>query len=182
MLAFIDKHWNNEYRFYTFNNMYLSGLQKGLQTAHVVAEMANTLDDVWDAADKQNDFCGLNVVSNANELHIIGSYDMWKKQNKTIIMLDGGNCAALENIYKTFNKFIIDDGVPLAITKFHESGEALNGALTCVGIVLPKCIYEYAAYLRETKDSYPLSFTLDKDMSDAEKSFFKLLNSCRLSV
>lgn len=182
MLSFIDKHRDNDYRFYTFNNMYLSGLQKGLQTAHVVAEMANRINNVFDIADAKNEFGGLHVHDNANELQIIGSYNVWKTQHKTIIMLDGGNSAALENIHQVFNKFIIEDDVPLALTYFHESEDVLNCALTCVGIILPKCIYEYAAYLREGKDLTPLSFTLDKDMSQNEKDFFKIINSCLLSI
>lgn len=182
MLSFIDDHSNNEYRFYSFNNMYLSGLQKGLQTAHVVAEMSNTIKNIFAFADAKNEFKGLHTDDNVNELQKICSYNAWKAEHKTIIMLDGGNSAALQNILNIFDKFITEDNVPLAVTYFHESEGALNCALTCVGIILPKCIYEHAAYLREGKDLTPYSFTNDKIMSQNEKMFFKIINSCRLSI
>lgn len=183
MLQFIDKHKENDYRFYSFVNMYLSPLQKGLQTAHVIAEMTIVLNDVWDKADQKNDFMGLNTITNCNELHTIDSFDAWKMYHKTIIILDGGMTNKLDCIYNAVNNFIEKDKIPIAVARFYESVEALNGCLTCVGMILPKCIYENAANIRNnTNETFILSCTQDKEASDEEKEFYSLFNSCRLAT
>jgi hypothetical protein len=60
-------------RLYTFCNYYLSSIQQGIQTAHVVAELA--MQD--------------------------GSmFEEWAKYHKTIIVLNGGNNASLIETYE----------------------------------------------------------------------------------
>lgn len=64
--------------FYSFVNMYLSGVQIGIQTAHAVAEIGMT-----------------------------GSADFitWANDHKTIVCLNGGDHNSLKEMYETFQKF-----------------------------------------------------------------------------
>lgn len=121
-------------RLYTFCNYYLSSLQQGLQTAHVVAELFN------DYKRKQEE----------SQL-----FD-WSLNHKTIVILNGGNCESL----KELNTFLNSDSNDFPHTSFNEDEQSLNGALTCVGIVLPEKIYSNAAKMRENRK---LRFTLTVD-------------------
>lgn len=99
-------------RLYSFVNYYLSGIQKGIQTAHMVAEM------------------GFHYPFNS-------AFGEWARNHKTIIVLDGGNNFALNNLW---NKLVgFDSSWPIA--KFVEDKESLNGATTAVGILLPQAIW-----------------------------------------
>lgn len=62
-------------KFYSFVNCYLSDIQKGIQTAHVVAEVSQLAHD--------------NVES-------------WARINKTIIVLNGENNLNMNNILTIF--------------------------------------------------------------------------------
>jgi hypothetical protein len=70
---------NPKYRLYSFVNMYLSGIQKGIQTAHMLQEM------------------NLKWAHNAKLLN-------WAYTEKTIIVLEGGKSAMLEYLKKTFTQ------------------------------------------------------------------------------
>lgn len=121
-----------EYRLYSFTNYYLSSLQKGLQTAHLVEELnlKYTLAGVNAWRSMSNNFKAThNVLQN------------WGKYNKTIIILNGGNSARLLDIYKFFLEY--DASLSLPFAKFNEDEQSLNNALTCVGIVVPMTIVDY---------------------------------------
>ena len=110
-------------RFYSFTNAnYMSQLQLGLQTAHCVADMATKY---------------LMQVDNE-------AYDDWAVNHKTIIILNGGNCAMLNELYN----FMDDGRNPYPYTKFNEDEQSLAGAITCVGVVLPEEVYETARLIR----------------------------------
>ena len=64
--------------FYSFVNYYLSDLQRGLQTAHVVADMFIKYDYL--------------TPQENHRLHF------WARNNKTIIILNGGNSKNLLDI------------------------------------------------------------------------------------
>lgn len=114
-------------RLYTFCNYYLSSLQQGLQTAHVVHELFNKYPD--------NDCLRGDTGSQLRD---------WSLDHKTIVILNGGNCLTLTELdlflRNTDNKFPFES--------FCEDGQSLNFALTCVGIVLPARIYEAAEKIR----------------------------------
>ena len=104
---------NEELRYYGFCNYYLSPLQCGLQTAHVVGEMSLSPTD---------------------------DYNEWIFNHKTIILLNGGNQKALDDLLRFFihnfdNRF--------KYSFFREDEDSLNNCLTSVGIILPKRIYDY---------------------------------------
>lgn len=113
-------------RLYTFINMYLSSIQQGIQTAHIVHELFNKYLH--------------NNVARPYEL----LYD-WSENHKTIIVLNGGDAFDIDNLYH----FLLKDENPYPFASFHESEDALWGVTTGVGIVLPESIYTTVEKLRE---------------------------------
>jgi hypothetical protein len=97
--------------------MYLSSLQKGLQTAHVVGEIA---------------LCS-SVRSQEKKV-----FNQWSEQDKTIIVLNGGNSASLQ----AFERFLRTSGCEWPWAAFHEDEQSLNGAITAVGVIVPESVYK----------------------------------------
>ena len=103
---------SQNYRLYCLTNMYLSSLQKGLQTAHVVGELAlNSTDDL---------------------------FTEWAEKDKTIIVLNGGNSASLE----AFEEFLSTSECVWPWAAFREDEQSLNGAITAVGVIVPESVYK----------------------------------------
>lgn len=120
-------------RFYGFGNYYLSSLQQGLQSAHVVGDLA--------------------VASiSAGKVNAKGKiFFDWAENHKTMVLLNGGNSAMLEALFQKFSVFE-KNGMHLPFAKFHEDEQSLGGALTYVGIVVEEKYYVAAAELRSTSD------------------------------
>lgn len=114
-------------RAYFFVNMYLSQLQCGLQTAHCLAEMFTKYVPLFN---KTNEL----VWQQNTILH------HWATDHKTIIILNAGYSQELRSLIRFFETF----ENPLPWAYFSESDDALDGALTCVGIILPEEFYEGA--------------------------------------
>jgi hypothetical protein len=115
-------------RAYFFANSWLSGIQKGLQSAHVVAEMA------------QAEF----AMEGEHDGHD-NPFQEWAEKHKTIIILEGGTHANLLSICE-----VLERG-PLCWSDFSEDEESLNKAMTCVGVIVPERIYEAARVVRQYK-------------------------------
>lgn len=128
-------------RFYGFGNYYLSSLQQGLQSAHVVGDLAAA------------SVAGGKVTQKGK------IFFEWADQHKTMVLLNGGNSASLEAIFQKFNVFA-SSGMHLPFAKFHEDEQSLCGALTYVGIVVEEKYYNAAAELRRCAD--PLDFVSQK--------------------
>jgi hypothetical protein len=107
--------------------MYLSDLQKGLQTAHLVAELASEYQSGEKALQFQN----------------------WAMDHKTIIICNGGNAAALHEL----TSFMTTPNNPFPYTSFQEDEQSLNNCITCVGIILPEVIYVAAESIRNNISS-----------------------------
>lgn len=105
-------------RLYTFCNYYLSSIQQGIQTAHVVSELMS-------ASFKDQTKEQFKMVLD------------WAKNHKTIVVCNGGNCEDLRKLCDFFNT----KENPYPFTNFFEDNQSLNSAITCVGIVLPEEIY-----------------------------------------
>lgn len=161
-------------RLYTFTNYYLSSLQVGLQTAHVVHELFNkyVTDDI--------------PHTEQNML-----WD-WSDNHKTIVILNGGNCATLGDL----ELFLQSRENEFAYSAFCEDRQSLNNALTCVGIVLPERIYDAAAEVRSGTMTFvddPMNggYLLEKDaafrgrlaprFTTFEKELIDRLNRCGLA-
>lgn len=100
------------YRLYTFVNYYLSSIQQGIQTAHVLGEIVR-----------------VHGADNA-------AVDEWLCNDKTIIVLNGGNCASVERIY---SNAIVNSNYPGAF--FREDDESLGGIVTACGVILPESVW-----------------------------------------
>lgn len=116
-------------RAYFFGNMYLSSIQQGIQAAHVVGE--------------------LMVKYNPPPARIRGkewgTLMEWAAKHKVMVLLSAGYGEELYSLQKFFNEK--DNPYPWA--PFFESKEALDGAFTSIGIILPARIYDTAKTCRE---------------------------------
>lgn len=146
-----DLNW----RFYSFTNYYISSIQKGIQTSHLVSEMS--------------------ILENKGT-----PYNNWALYDKTVVVLNGGNAKKLNEIYEAAIPFGKEYGFP--VVKFHEDADSLNGALTAVGILLPEVVYETARLQREGTIGEAFGKTLDMvTLSNNSFKFIALLNSCPLA-
>lgn len=109
-------------RLYTFSNMYLSSIQIGIQTAHVTAELF------------------MKSHSEEGNMFLLD----WANNHKTMILLNAGYSEELRRLIEFFDTN--DNPYPWA--SFNEGQDALDGALTCVGIVVPEKVYELSSYIR----------------------------------
>lgn len=116
-------------RAYFFGNMYLSSIQNGIQSAHVVGELV-----VKYRPTPQR-------IAVAQWKILIE----WMDKHKTMVLLNAGYGEELHSLHKFFNE--TDNPYPWA--PFHESKEALDGAFTSIGIVLPERIYNTSKVCRE---------------------------------
>jgi len=99
-------------KLYSFTNMYLSDIQKGIQTAHLINAFWKKYSD-----------------SDSNEAC---QFWNWTFFDEIIVVLNGGSQEELEaNLDLFSNSFY-----PFAA--FREYMKSLNGALTVVGISLPE--------------------------------------------
>ena len=119
-------------RFYTFCNFYLSSIQQGIQSAHCLHELF------------------VQPCRTGDVLARTMLWD-WAQHHKTIIVLNGGTSADLNEMTISLGKIARGANIPFA--SWAEDGPSLNNAATCVGMIVPAKIYEAAALLRspETK-------------------------------
>lgn len=108
-------------RFYSFTNYYLSSIQIGIQTAHAVGEMSL----------KYQSIPGF-------ETEPIEMFDDWVRNHKTMVLLNGGNSAELRDLWALLTD---ERNTQFPVSKFNEDEQSLDGALTCVAIVLPEHVY-----------------------------------------
>lgn len=149
-------------RFYGFGNYYLSSLQQGLQSAHVVGDLA-----------------AASISKKKGKVTKKGKiYFDWADNHKTMVLLNGGNCASLKVLYKKF-KQLAKDGMHLPFAKFHEDEQSLNGALTYVGIVVEEKYYNAAAELRRSGNSS--DFFTQEEWKDWEIELILELNKYSLA-
>jgi len=138
--------------------MYLSAIQQGIQALHTTSEMYLK----YTAAGAS--------LTQRNELHEWGTFD------KTVVLMNGGDCGALKGIVELMSK----EDNPYAWAEWSEGMPDLNGALTCAGIILPKRIYESAKELRRPP-RYRVKDMIATDLTEWELVFINMLNGCRLA-
>lgn len=110
------------YRLYTFvANHYLSPLQCGLQTAHVVGELSQ-------------------------KHYFRVTFERWAKIDKTIIICAAGNHKGVSEAFAFLEEKAEENenGFPVAI--FHEDEQSMNGMATACGIIVPEKIYDAGAF------------------------------------
>lgn len=106
-------------RCYHFCNMYLGGLQAGLQSAHTQHELA------------------LKYLAGDRTGTAACGYLEWAQLHKTVILLNGGMAKQLLEL----EAFLTENDHGYAWASFREEQDAINGAITNVGIVLPERMY-----------------------------------------
>ena len=123
-------------RAYYFGNMYLSSIQQGIQAAHATADMFVKYDE------------------NKASLMLHG----WAAHHKTMILLNGGYSETIRGLLKFFE----DNNNPYPFAPFYEGEDALDGALTTIGIILPEKIYVAASLSRNFNSArYPNGITYE---------------------
>lgn len=117
-------------RCYFFTNMYMLGLQAGIQSQHSGQRLCNKY--------------GLGFEGEQNSNAIL-NYKKWAREHETSILLNAGyeiNLKRLISLLESSN-----DDNKNAWASFNESKEALNGALTSVCVVLREEVYKYSSTL-----------------------------------
>jgi hypothetical protein len=149
-------------RLYAYTNMYTEGIHAGIQTAHALGELNTKYADL--------------ETPEGARAHI--KLLDWQKNHKTIYIYNGGLADMLWSRYKALREFANKFELPIA--RFYESKEALNGALTCVAIVVPEQYYRSHLIPRT---QYPGAVTngigeiLRAPRTD-EEQFYELLHNC----
>lgn len=107
------------YRLYAFvANHYLSPLQCGLQTAHVVSDLS------------------VKYVAPTHPADVF--YD-WARDDKTIIICGAGNHQGVVDCFHELQRVADPLGLPYAI--FHEDEQSMNGMATACGVIVPEKYY-----------------------------------------
>lgn len=134
-------------RAYFFQNFYLQGIHAGIQSQHTTAEM----------------FVKYSIGSEQHSM----LFD-WAINHKTTIVLNGGTQSDLLAIEKLL------DNCKFPWAAFREATDALNGALTNVGVILPEYIYN--APKVDNDDWYESSW----QFTEPEIEFIQMLQTKRL--
>lgn len=105
------------YRLYSFvANLYLSPLQCGLQTAHVVSEISR--------------------MPGQDGYMPSMPYMKWADNDKTIIICGAVNHKGVTSCFETLQPLASTLGLPCAI--FHEDEQSMNSMATACGVVVPE--------------------------------------------
>lgn len=148
------------YRLYTFTNFYMSPIQHGIQSAHLVHELFIKHRGTYPSLQQREIL-----------------YE-WATNHRTMIVLSAGNLEGLKEAERHVAK--VSESLNLPGTYFNEDEASLGGVLTCVGIVLPECIYDAKFYDGPNKYWYfSDSFRFDEGTVEAE--FITYLKGCRLA-
>ena len=125
----------SEKRAYFWGNFYLSSIQQGIQALHCLGEMF--------------------VQCEKEDMLYDMLYD-WAEFHKTVVVLNGGDQAALQEI--AANMHVDENDLPWAM--WHEDKRALNDTLTCVGIIVDEKIIANVDEVRQArKERRKFAFT-----------------------
>ena len=128
-------------RCYHLCNMYISGLMAGLQSAHTQHELAIKYLASTPYRNLAGDESMNEYGARLDDFHDAkASYIDWANNHKTLILLNGGMMSHLLEI----EAFLAENKHILAWASFREEEDALNGALTNVGLVLPEYMYAFS--------------------------------------
>jgi len=143
----------------------MSSIQQGIQAAHCLAEMFYE----YVTCEKSHHLDDVNTKA----------YNMlmdWTQNHKTMILLNGGYSENLRLIWK----LLATPLNPYPCGKFHESNQALDGALTCVGIILPERIYNNVDFVKalDSEDDLGVYNSLLRELSKDQLTDFEM-DLCR---
>lgn len=149
-------------RLYSFVNMYMEGIHAGIQTAHVQGEIHAKYQLQLEGEVNQL-IHGKDVGWNSLAREKLSMYNEWERNHKVIQVYNGGYSSSLRQRFLDLEVYAHHFNLPYA--KFHEGQDALDGALTAVGIIVPEHLYD-----RKNREAEPES---------AEGAFYALLHSCK---
>jgi len=122
-------------RAFYFGNMYLSSIQQGVQALHVTTKLLLKYVTVTE-----------DYELTADPKRIMAW--QWAENHDTVVLLNAGYSENIRNLIEFFD----NPENPYPWSEFYEGGDALDGALTDVGIILPEKIYEGSKELRTNPD------------------------------
>jgi hypothetical protein len=158
-------------RLYTFVNFYLSSIQQGIQSAHVVHSLFVKYPSPQDN----------QILWN------------WATQGKTMIVLNGGAHFDIVKGWNLVNAANLNfNGSVLPFESFSEDPQSLNGTMTSYGIVLPPQIYDArrSSEVPQAGVTDPDSFVYYNEAENEthvygsftpEYEFIKMLSNCGLA-
>lgn len=149
-------------RLYSWVNMYLEGIHAGIQTAHVQGE----IHAKYQALVEDEQACSAPLIitnSKSRCQRKLDLYNEWERNHKVIQVYNGGYASSLRQRVDELAIYAEHFNLPFA--KFHEGVDALDGALTAVGIIVPEQLYD-----RKNRDAAPES---------AEGAFYTFLHNCK---
>lgn len=104
--------------------MYMGGIHAGIQSLHATSAMWRKYDEIYNP---ESPYYSMMQTLRA-----------WEDDHKTVVLLNGGDHAALLNLESFLNSH--DNFYPWA--SFRESQDALNGALTAIVVLIPAKLYK----------------------------------------
>lgn len=151
-------------RLYSWVNMYLEGIHAGIQTAHVQAEIHSKyqllMEDQVQAVIRGDYFESLHDNQLRQKLDM---YNEWERNHKVIQVYNGGYSSSLRQRIRDLEVYASHFNLPFAY--FHEGQDALDGALTAVGIIVPEKLYDPR--------------NREADPESAEGALHRLLHNCK---
>lgn len=105
-----------EYYGYFVTHAYMSQIQRGIQSAHVIQSMYEKYSGKRD--------------------HAARVFRDWMNSHRTMIVLNGGNSAMVKASMERTEMRDGESRYPLA--SFHEDEQSMEGMMTAWGIILPK--------------------------------------------
>lgn len=159
---------NQELRLYTFVNFYLSSIQQGIQSAHLVHEL---------------------FLKYPTEEAGFGTGEMlwdWAKNHKTMIVLNGGMNSDIHEIFYTMEQLDHTRAGVMPFACFHEDEKSLGSVMTSVAVVVPQQFYD------AKQDPVTLSYVVPSDnpleqpkyvykQGTPEWTFVNMLKGCGLA-
>lgn len=137
-------------RIYFWGNMYLSSIQQGIQSLHCLSEMYVKYRHALSTERQESLFT-------------------WADHYKTVIVLNAGEMFALEKV----EDLMRSTDNPYAWASWRESRDAMNEALTNVGVILPERMYMAA----QDKKKYWRNWENRQKLTSWEIELADLINS-----
>lgn len=157
------------HRLYAFvNNLYMSPIQWGIQTAHCVSSL------MAEYFQRQSEL--------PNRFDAVME---WAVGSPTIIVCQGTNVAGLTALNDTLGP--LADKLDLAWTRFHEDEESLGGVITSVAVLVPETLYDCSVEFERQDNGtrIPVFYTADGTrplhLTVDEYEFLKIVKLARLA-
>lgn len=145
-------------RLYSFVNFYLSSIQQGVQTGHAAVDLVRKY--------KSSNNPYLQSAQAENKIDMVAE---WADDNKTFIILNGGNRQNMQSIEE------IVKSSDLPWVSFYEDEQSMGGMLTAVAVILPEFIFN-ARPVISRHDDEPVQY--ESNVTEgSETTYFRFGNN-----